>query len=138
MTPTELLDHLDALQAAATGEGPWAAERIFWKLQSDYIPDGYWWLVQDDAGTVAALTGQDDDDHGDTAADRAALIVAAVNALPQLTAALRAALAVADQMRQGYGTSTEFGAGANFAMRTAAKDVQEAIATALTPAVVPH
>ena len=85
----ELLDQLDDLHAAGATEGAWNAERIFWKLKSDYIPDGYWRLVQDDAGTVAALTEQDDDEQ-DTAADRAALIVATVNALPKLTAALRA------------------------------------------------
>lgn len=67
----ELLDQLNALRAADITPLPWKANpQSFWRVE-DRLAD----MVPEDA----------------------ALIVGAVNALPQLTAALRAALLLADQ-----------------------------------------
>jgi len=72
-TAAEMLDQLDALRAAGT--------------------PGSWGI---DEGTLRHIDAEDQDGLAETldAAD-AALIVAAVNALPQLTAAIRAVLDLA-------------------------------------------
>lgn len=73
----------DELRAAATklremtkhaGDGSlWKPGRIFLKLKSEYLADGYWWEVVDSTGTVA-LCAEQDDDIDDTAEARAAWI----------------------------------------------------------------
>lgn len=94
----QLLDRLDELQAAAATPRPWAA--------TDERADGGAYI---DAATRGAdsfhVLGVG---HAQVAAD-ATLIVAAVNASPQMTAALRAALDLLDRRqakcidcRQGY------------------------------------
>ena len=85
MIPTELLDHLNALHAAAT-PGPWAAT----SERADggaYIDP----LRPKPGGARGLVRGVPWVGHANQAGD-AALIVAAVNHQPQLVAALRAVL----------------------------------------------
>jgi len=96
---TAVCDHLEQLHADGASEGPWQTDVVFWKLGSTRgQPDSWWWDVQDDAGTVAMIQtdgrGREDDD----ARANAALIVAAVNAVPELIAALRAVEALAEEL----------------------------------------
>jgi hypothetical protein len=89
-----LCDHLDALRAAAS-PGPW---REWSEGGTDH--DGEGWSqygVQAPSGEPdgpIVMTGDDEQAHAD-----AALIVAAVNALPTLTAALRDRDAALDRVR---------------------------------------
>jgi hypothetical protein len=79
--PRELLDQLDALRAAAT-PGEWRHEH------NDYGDE--WWFGGETRGGEEVIN-----DQIVTGADHSAdaeLIVAAVNALPRLTAALHAVL----------------------------------------------
>jgi hypothetical protein len=95
--PRELLDQLDALRAAAT-PGEWRHEH------NDYGDE--WWFGGETQGGEEVINDQivTGADHS---AD-AALIVAAVNALPGLVAAVRTALAphypVAVRDRKGQHT----------------------------------
>jgi hypothetical protein len=83
-TPRDLLDHLDAAYASAS-PGPWQYD----PSEGDTV-----WDADVDRPSIIALTR---DPYGHCEAD-AALIVAAVNALPKLTAALRAVLDLADEL----------------------------------------
>jgi len=81
--PRQLLDQLDALRAAAT-PGPWE------HVTDDHGRKGVEHSVWSDSGecyVAEVLPGPD-----------AALIVAAVNSLPQLVAALRGVMKVADEL----------------------------------------
>lgn len=98
--PVDLLDQLDALREAAT-PGPWAvhpsdASEVvgMWKSDED---GGDGWEGIDVCGARTPIPGTV---HGDSAAEdaNAALIVAAVNAVPALTSALRAVADVREQM----------------------------------------
>jgi hypothetical protein len=87
---TALCDQLDQLREAAT-PGPWQLDK-----GGDYHQP--WWhapdVLREPYGRNALDVG------GDEATG--ALIVAAVNALPRLTAALRAVEALAEQAEQKY------------------------------------
>ncbi|RSN65438.1 hypothetical protein DMH01_03415 [Amycolatopsis sp. WAC 04182] len=61
------------MAAKASDGSTWKANRLFLKLKSEYIEDGYWWEVVDSTGTVALCSEQDDKDD-DAALDRAAWI----------------------------------------------------------------
>jgi hypothetical protein len=80
---TALLDGLDRLRAAAS-EGPWTVEADGYGVDCLVTRPG-----PGGPGLVAAAISKTAD---------AALIVAAVNAAPRLTAAVRATLALADEL----------------------------------------
>ncbi len=92
MTAREHLDYLDALRAAGT-PGRWTSDssEIYQAMPGlpDHVNAGDW------LGETCRVEG---DPHYETSAADAALIVAAVNALPQLTAAIRAVLDLADNL----------------------------------------
>jgi hypothetical protein len=108
--PRELLDQLDALHAAGT-PGPWQYDAevadVVWDSDPDYPQI-----------TVRCAVDAD-----------AALIVAAVNAAPQLTAALRAVLDLADELERERGSVQ-----GNVARLFAANGIRDAITAALSPA----
>ena len=56
-------------RASVTVEGPWVAERFYWKFESPAMPDGWWWHISDGAGDVA-LSSERDDAEPDTAKNR--------------------------------------------------------------------
>jgi isoaspartyl peptidase/L-asparaginase-like protein (Ntn-hydrolase superfamily) len=89
--PRELLDQLDALHALGT-TGPWAVDGALGPVIGAAIlpPQGVSEVpvVAVDAGVIREAD--------------AALIVAAVNALPQLTAAIRAVLELADLFDENW------------------------------------
>lgn len=97
---TALLDQLDQLRAAAT-PGPWLA----WDAPDvtaiaagvEHTPSGT--PINPKAWVVDGASGLTDAD--------AALIVAAVNAVPQLTTALRAVLQLADDVERDAVGSAE-------------------------------
>jgi hypothetical protein len=112
--PRELLDQLDALHAAGD-ELPWRLDDV----ERD--------IVDRADGLVAIPVLRDD----------AALIVAAVNALPQLTAALRAVLDVVYQLdneSERFDSGSWYGPDFYAGLSVAAGAVDEAITAALTPA----
>lgn len=99
MSATEYLDQLDALRAAGTPDT--------WQVMngSDIAthahqtgPGSYTWTGHLVARMDDWRDDSDQDKNDVPVEDDAALIAAAVNALPQLTAALRAVLAYCDDM----------------------------------------
>jgi cell division protein ZapA (FtsZ GTPase activity inhibitor) len=88
---TDRLDEIERLRAAAT-PGPW--ETTAWG-GTDHDGEGWaeYGVRLDDRGPV--ILGYDEQAQAD-----AALIVAAVNAVPELVAAVRAVLALADRWDQ--------------------------------------
>jgi hypothetical protein len=91
VTAAEWLDALDQAHAAAT-PGPWISDSHELYQAIPGLPD----ISGDWLGETCRIEG---DPHHATSDADAALIVAAVNALPGLTAALRAVLALADEWR---------------------------------------
>jgi hypothetical protein len=93
---TTLLDQLDELRAKATpgpwSEAPWSDTVV---LPATWAAEA---VLPEDRGPFAAIYATSDAD--------AALIVAAVNAVPQLTAAVRAVLELAND----YDDGSEWGA----------------------------
>jgi hypothetical protein len=98
--PRELLDQLDALHAAADTREPWRTETVGGR---DYTGEGWAEVRVVTADQPPMFVGDDEQAEAD-----AALIVAAVNALPGLVAAVRTALAphypVAVRDRKGQHT----------------------------------
>lgn len=113
--PRQLLDQLDAAHQAAKGKR-WAAERGDTQWAWYVIPEG------SEDSFIAA----------DASQLHAELIVGAVNALPQLTAALRAVLATCDDLaRMARSLHT---VPAAEAYDDAATSVRAAATAALSPA----
>lgn len=118
--PVELLDQLDQAHAAAT-PGPWDLD-----YDGDVVP-------KDRANQWIAITTQ---------APNGALIVTAVNALPQLTAALRAVLARAEEWDGWQENARRYAAAhpeeadiaraRELAYRRATDNLRTAVASALT------
>jgi hypothetical protein len=130
---SQFLDELDRARAEAT-PGPWAQHPD----DGAYIigevgegPDGPEWLDVGDTG------GRPPGYPGSAHAD-AALIVAAVNAVPRLTAALRAVLTVAVDLDRDadYHSLAAVGShdhGVHEAQGDAADRIRDAITAALSP-----
>ena len=116
-----LLDELDAAREKAT-PGEW------WSEHHDYGDE--WWFGGTTGDGQEVING-----HivtgGDSAAD-AALIVAAVNALPKLTAALRAVLAECDDWAEWANADLR-----STLARSVVADIRRHIADALTPEDAP-
>lgn len=108
---TALCDQLDQLRATAM-PGPWGLERD---------RTGGYDLTRPDGDFLA-------DPLGALSEDDAALIVAAVNAVPRLTAALRAVEALADEWDNFYGGPGEFGLGREKGLSQSAADLRAALA----------
>jgi hypothetical protein len=121
-----LLDELDRLREAAT-PGPWVND-------SHEIHQGIpGFMDVPNVGQWIGETCRVDDPRSD--AD-AALIVAAVNAVPRLTAALRGVLALAEDLdgyvsQRGRPTGGSYDYGVNLAQTDAAISIRETIAAAL-------
>lgn len=155
MTAAEYLDQLDQLRAAGTS-GTWD---VYW---GDHIGSG---VIKTSPGGVQVdydiCEMQDEDDRACTdnainpafPSDDAALIVAAVNALRQLTAALRAVLTLADEFselaalneeraddheRTGRREDEQYRLGRAVSYRQAATKLGEVITAALSPAESPR
>lgn len=86
----DLLDELDRAHAAGTADGPWRAVDNGTRFGAEYRYE-----ILDDEGSVAVCS-DDNDATATTGAERTELIVAAVNRLPRLAAALRNVLLFAD------------------------------------------
>jgi hypothetical protein len=141
--PRELLDQLDALRADAT-PGPWQAATApaegSDETHAEYLTNALrpdegnplWvaWApvvngVHNDVEYVVPVVTGD----GPTSGDNARYIAAAHEALPQLTAALRAVLDLADELERERGSVQ-----GNVARLFAANGIRAAIAAALAPA----